>query len=102
MYVVRPAGNLPVILEVSKEKKSLAQLGVEDLTEVVIFDADVDLSQEQQKNTTQLFHSVAKMFKIDLSEYQAFLPKLENSGDAPRWLDGAFTPSQPSQVSYNG
>lgn len=42
MFIVRPSlSNLPIITEVGKEKKTLAELGVKDLTEVVVFDADV-------------------------------------------------------------
>lgn len=79
IYVVRPARNLPIILEVGKEKKCLDELGVEDLTEVVIFDADVDLASDKQLNTTQLFHNVGKKFGIDRTEYEAFLPKIEGA-----------------------
>ena len=39
MFVIRAAGQ-PVISEVGKEKKSLCELGILDLSEVVIFDSD--------------------------------------------------------------
>jgi len=42
MFIVRPSiPDLPIITEVGKEKKTLAELGVKDLTEVVVFDGDV-------------------------------------------------------------
>jgi phosphoribosylformylglycinamidine (FGAM) synthase-like enzyme len=42
MFIVRPSiPGMPIITEVGKEKKTLAELGVTDLTEVVVFDGDV-------------------------------------------------------------
>lgn len=76
MFVIRPAGDLPVILEVGKEKKTLAELGVEDLTTVVVYDADADCSADKPgANTGQLYHLIAKNFDIPLEEYQALVPK---------------------------
>lgn len=43
MFVVNPVGgdDTPVILEVGKERRTLAQLGVENLTDIAIFDSDI-------------------------------------------------------------
>jgi len=50
MFVVHPANDMPVIIEVSKEKRTLAELGIDNLTDVVIF--DVDITPETTMNKT--------------------------------------------------
>ena len=62
MFVVHPANDMPIIMEVSKEKRTLAELGVENLTDVVIF--DVDITPENTTNKTQLYHIIGERFGI--------------------------------------
>ena len=90
MFIVRPSSsNLPIITEVGKEKKTLAELGVKDLTEVVVFDADVQGTDGHIINTTELYHAVALKFGITRHEYEAFLPKIDNGAEVTNWFDSA-------------
>ena len=75
MFVVRPLGaEMPVILEVNQqEKKTLAELGVGNLTDVVIFDCDI--GPENTMNKIQLYNIIGKKFDIDEKEYKALLPE---------------------------
>ncbi len=90
MFIVRPSlPNLPIIMEVGKEKKTLAELGVKDLTEVVVFDSDVQGADGHVINTTELYHAVALKFGIARNEYEAFLPKIDHGADTTIWFDSA-------------
>lgn len=79
LFVVRPTGDLPIILEVDRDKKkTLAELGVRDLTDVVVFDIDSDIPSETPQNTTMLYHNVAQKFDIQRHEYNNLLPKSDS------------------------
>ena len=99
MFVVR-ATDMPVIHEVSKEKRTLSELGIKDLTDVVIFDVDVSISTI---NKAELFHIIASQFNIEKHEYENLLPKFEESRDnmnmdffdsAPIAKQSSFSPPQ--------
>jgi len=40
MFIIQPAGGLPIIYEVPKEKRTLEELGVRELTNIVVFDSN--------------------------------------------------------------
>ena len=43
MFVVNPVDDAhPVILDVGKERRTLAELGVGNLTDIAIFDSDIN------------------------------------------------------------
>ena len=63
MFVINQTGSeKPVILEVSKEKKTLAELGIGDQTDVVIFDSDI--GPDCQTNKSSLYHIIGERFGI--------------------------------------
>lgn len=76
MFVVRPEG-LPVIHEVGKEKQTLRELGVLDLTNIVIFDSEIQ--PENSANKTEYYHIIGERFGIPKSEYAALMPKVRDS-----------------------
>ena len=80
MFVLNPTGeDMPVILEVGKEKKTLAELGVGHYTDIVIFDCDI--SPDNQINKTQLYHIIADRFAIEKKDYEHLLPMLGQEQD---------------------
>ena len=100
MFVVHPANDMPVIIEVTKEKRTLAELGIDNLTDVVIF--DVDITPETTMNKTQLYHIIGKRFGIEPELYEALLPKLGTDGlDAPLmdFYDSMPAPRQSSNIA---
>ena len=56
MFVVRPEGGHPVIFEVPKERNTLDALGVRELTDIVIFDSE--LQSEVSTNKSEYFHII--------------------------------------------
>lgn len=96
MFVVKPV-DLPVIYEVPKEKRSLHELGIRDLTEVVIFDSEVEVANS---NKSQLYHTVAQQFNIEKKDYEALLPKTTNNenGNTQDFFD-SLPPPETSQFS---
>ena len=48
---------MPAIQEVPKEKRTLSVLGIEDLTEVVVFDNDT-VTELQNLNKVELFNII--------------------------------------------
>ena len=64
--------DMPVIMEVGKEKKTLAELGVGHYTDIVIFDCDI--SPDNQINKTQLYHIISERFGIEKKDYEHLLP----------------------------
>lgn len=72
---------MPIILEVPTEKKTLRELGVKDMTEVVIFDSEA--TRDRSVNKHELFHIIGQKFGIDKSEYQQYLPDQKEASDGP-------------------
>ena len=104
MFVVHPANDdLPLIMEVTKEKRTLAELGVDNLTDVVIF--DVDITPENEMNKTSLYHIIGQRFGIEKHDYEALLPKFSlgtnhlNAQDAAPLMD--FYDSMPAPRQSN-
>ena len=76
---------MPIILEVNQEeKKTLAELGVDNLTDVVIFDCDI--GPENSMNKVQLYNIIGKKFDIDEKDYKALLPVQQLSGQDDQFL----------------
>ena len=97
---------MPAIQEVPKEKRTLSELGIEDLTEVVVFDNDT-VTELQNLNKVELFNIIGSKFNIRPEEYQAQLPHFDNSGVDPS-IDffnampaarGSPSPSKPNLYS---
>ena len=59
---------MPAIQEVPKEKRTLSELGIEDLTEVVVFDNDT-VTELQNLNKVELFNIIGSKFNIRPDEY---------------------------------
>ena len=80
MFVLNPTGeDMPCIMEVGKEKKTLAELGVGHYTDIVIFDCDI--SPDNQINKTQLYHIIAERFGVEKKDYEQLLPALGQEQD---------------------
>ena len=80
MFVLNPQGqDMPVIMEVGKEKKTLAELGVGHYTDIIIFDCDI--SPDNQINKTQLYHIIGERFGIEKKDYEHLLPVLGQEQD---------------------
>ena len=73
MFVVRPQG-LAIIYDVSTEKRTLEELGIRELTDVVIFDSE--LQPENSLNKSEFYHIIGKRFNIPKEEYVSLLPKV--------------------------
>jgi len=73
MFVVRPVGH-PIIYDVPGERRTLEELGVRELTDVVIFDSE--LQPENSPNKADFYHIIGKRFGISKEEYAALLPKV--------------------------
>ena len=74
LFVVRPVlSDLPCIYEV-KERKTLQELGIDEGTDVCLFDADIS-ADGKPINSSQLYHIIGQQFNIAKEEYEQYLPK---------------------------
>ena len=73
MFIVRPEKGHPIIHEVAKERKSLDELGVTEMTNIVIFDSE--LQSEASPNKSEYYHIIGQRFEIPKEEYSDLLPK---------------------------
>lgn len=110
MFVVRPEGQA-IIYDVPQERRTLEELGIRNLTDVVIFDSE--LQPENCPNKSEFYHTIGKMFNIAKEEYASLLPKVtpgtggdqggsffdKSSGLPPS--TGNYYPSSPQKPARN-
>ena len=68
MFVINGQGQ-SAIYEVPKERKTLAEMGCADLSDVVIF--DVDVAFDTVSNRSELYHIIGRQFNIQKHEYES-------------------------------
>ena len=110
MFVVNPVDDdHPVILDVGKERRTLAELGVGNLTDIAIFDSDINPdnnSFQANNNKAQLYNIIGERYGIDKKEYEALIPTItaavneENPANTPTKQD--FFQDSPSKPMKNG
>ena len=94
MFVVRPEG-FPIIYDIPQERRTLEELGIRELTDVVIFDSE--LQPENSPNKTEFYHLIGKKFNIAKEEYASLLPKVAPGTHA----DGGTFFDKPSTLPIN-
>ena len=95
MFVVRGEGQ-PQILEVPKERKTLAELGVREETQVVLFECDLETGL-QPSNKSELYHSIAQLFDIPAEEYAGLIPQISSKTTTVSF----FEPGSPQAARKN-